>query len=325
MSLIIHPMNLHGIDLNLLVAFDALNSERNVTRAGSRIGRTQPAMSAALSRLRFLLRDELFVRGPNGLQPTPRAVELAEPISLALREIQRTLQFTQGFDPGKSTVSFSIAVSAHAGSVILPRLLSLLEEKAPGIDIKVRDYSSRDDAVSLLDSGGVDLTVGIPPTPTSRILSARLFQERFVCILRKDHPILGRPFYPETFLSLTHILVAPDNEGLDVADAALASKNFRRRAAVTIPHMHAAPALVASSDMVATVIESVVAHSGFAERLAVFDFPLPLNPVPFVLSWHRRNDGHPAQQWLRNGLLAAFPHVWLSSENICSDLAPQYY
>jgi DNA-binding transcriptional LysR family regulator len=318
-------MNLHGIDLNLLVAFDALNSERNVTRAGSRIGRTQPAMSAALSRLRYLLRDELFVRGPNGLQPTPRAVELAEPISLALREIQRTLQFTQGFDPGNSTMSFSIGVSAHAGSVILPRILSLLAEKAPGIDIKVRDYSSRDDAIAMLDSGAVDLTVGIPPTPTSRILSARLFQERFVCILRKDHPILDRRFDAETFLSLTHILVAPDNEGLDVADAALASKNLKRRAAVTIPHMQGAPSLVASSDMVATVIESVVAHSGFAEHLAVFDFPLPLNPIPFVLSWHRRNDGHPAQQWLRNGIMAAFPHVWLPSENICADIARQYY
>jgi DNA-binding transcriptional LysR family regulator len=318
-------MNLHGIDLNLLVAFDALNAERNVTRAGNRIGRTQPAMSAALSRLRFLLRDELFVRGPNGLQPTPRAAELAEPISIALRDIQRTLQFTQGFDPGRSTMSFSIAVSGHAGSVILPRMLSLLEEKAPNIDLKVLDYTSRDDAIAMLDNGGVDLTVGIPPTPTGRISSARLFQERFVCILRKDHPVLDRPFGTGPFLSLTHILVAPDNEGLDVADAALASKNFKRRAAVTIPHMHAAPALVASSDMVATVIEGVVAQSGFADRLAVFDFPLPLNPVPFVLSWHRRNDGHPAQQWLRNGILAAFPHVWLPSENICGDLARQYY
>jgi DNA-binding transcriptional LysR family regulator len=318
-------MNLHGIDLNLLVAFDALNAERNVTRAGARIGRTQPAMSAALSRLRSLLRDELFVRGPNGLQPTPRAAELAEPIASALRDIQRSLQFTQGFDPGASTMAFSIGVSGHAGSVILPRLLSLLAQKAPNVDLQVRDYTSRDDTIAMLDSGEVDLTVGIPPTPASRILSARLFQERFVCILRKDHPAASRPLDAHAFLSLTHILVAPENEGLDVADAALASKNLKRRAAVTVPHMHGAPQLVASSDMVATVIEGVVANSGYADRLKVFDFPLPLNPIPFVLSWHRRNDGHPAQQWLRNGLLATFPHVWLASENICGDLVQQYY
>lgn len=318
-------MNLHGIDLNLLVAFDALNAERNVTRAGTRIGRTQPAMSAALSRLRALLGDELFVRGPNGLQPTPRAAELAEPISLALREIQRTLQFTQLFDPSASSLSFSLGVSGHAGSVVLPRLMSILATRAPNIDLRVRDFASRDDAIAMLDSGEADLTIGIPPSATSRILSARLFQERFVCILRKDHPMAQQPLDTQGFLALTHILVAPDNEGLDVADAALATKGMNRRAALTVPHMASAPQLVASSDMIATVMEGVVANSGYADRLAMFDFPLPLNPVPFVLSWHRRNDSHPAQRWLRNCLLGAFPHVWLPSENICADLAQAYY
>ncbi|CAA9329566.1 MAG: Transcriptional regulator, LysR family, partial [uncultured Microvirga sp.] len=99
-------MDLHGIDLNLLVAFDALMAERSVTRAGTRIGRTQPAMSAALARLRALLKDELFVRAPGGLQPTPRALDLAEPLGRALAEIQRTLDFTQAFDPRSSATSF---------------------------------------------------------------------------------------------------------------------------------------------------------------------------------------------------------------------------
>lgn len=318
-------MNLHGIDLNLLVAFDALNAERNVTRAGTRIGRTQPAMSAALARLRILLRDELFVRGPSGLQPTPRAVELAEPIAIALRDIQRTLQFTQGFDPAASTMTFSLGVSGHAGSQILPRLLSIVSDRAPHVDLHIRDYASRDNAIAMLDSGDVDLAVGIPPTATSRILTARLFQERFVCILRKDHPAAQGPLDADQFLGLTHILIAPENEGLDVADAALATKGMTRRAALTVPYMSIAPQLVASSDMVATVMESVVENSGYADRLATFAFPLPLNPVPFVMSWHRRNDGHPAQQWLRNCLLAAFPHVWMQSENLCADLAQQYY
>ncbi|XEY16314.1 LysR family transcriptional regulator [Azospirillum sp. HJ39] len=318
-------MNLHGIDLNLLVAFDALNAERNVTRAGARIGRTQPAMSAALSRLRVLLGDELFVRGPSGLQPTPRAVELAEPISLALRDIQRTLQFTQDFAPSASTMTFSLGVSGHAGSVVLPRLLSILTERAPTVDLRVQDYAGRDDAIALLDSGEVDLTVGIPPSATGRILRARLFQERFVCILRKEHPATLRPLDTESFLALTHILVAPENEGLDVAEAALAMKGMRRRIALTVPQMSAAPQLVASSDMIATVVEGVVAGSGYADRLSVLEFPLRLNPVPFVLSWHRRNDAHPAQRWLRNCMLAAFPNVWLPSENVCADLAQQYY
>jgi len=114
----IHRMDLYGIDLNLLVAFDALMAERSVTRAGTRIGRSQPAMSASLSRLRSLLRDELFVRGPACLQPTPRALDLAEPLSRALAEIQRTLEFTQVFDPQSSAMSFNIGLSEHpTGSV----------------------------------------------------------------------------------------------------------------------------------------------------------------------------------------------------------------
>ncbi|MBB1250544.1 LysR family transcriptional regulator [Rhizobium sp. G21] len=318
-------MNLHGIDLNLLVAFDAINAERNVTRAGARIGRTQPAMSAALARLRDLLKDELFVRGPSGLQPTPRAAELAEPIATALRDIQRTLDFTQDFDPSTVRTTFSLGLSGHAGSVVLPRLLAVLAARAPGVDLTVREYDSRDAAIDLLDVGDVDLTVGIPLSASSRILNARLFQERYVCILRKNHPATGRALDTQTFLSLNHIQIAPDTDGLDVADAALATKGMRRRVALTVPQMASAPQLVASSDMLAIVMEGVVANSGFADRLTMVDFPLPLNPVPFVMSWHRRNDAHPAQRWIRNALLGAFPHVWLASENLCGDLVQPYY
>lgn len=319
------PMDLHGIDLNLLVAFDALIAERNVTRAGARIGRTQPAMSAALTRLRALLDDELFVRAPGGLAPTPRAQELAEPLALALRSIQQTLEFTQAFDPGASTMTFSLGLSGHAEAVVLPRLLAILAARAPGVNLRVRDYHSRDDAIRLLDSAEVDLTVGIPPTETGRVSSARLFQERFVCIVRRDHPAANQPLDLDRFLSLSHILVSPENEGLDVADAALATKGLKRRVALTVPHMSTAPQLVAASDMIATVMEGVVAGSGCADRLAVLEFPLRLNPVPFVLSWHRRNDAHPAQRWMRSCLLGAYPHVWLPSEQVCAELRQQYY
>jgi DNA-binding transcriptional LysR family regulator len=318
-------MDLHGIDLNLLVAFDALSAERNVTRAGKRIGRTQPAMSAALTRLRTLLQDELFVRSANGLQPTPRAIELAGPISIALGEIQRTLEFTQGFDPARSTMSFSLGLSDHAQSVVLPRLLSIVSKRAPDVDLKIHGYSGRDDAIRILDAGDADMVVGIPPTQTARILSARLFQERLVCILRKDHPAANRPLDAESFLALGHVVASPDNEGIDVADGALSHKGWTRRAAVTIPNMAMVPQLVIASDLIGTVMESVAVNSAHADRLAVLDFPLQLNPVPFMLSWHRRNDAHPAQRWLRTCLLGAFPHVWLPSETVCSDLRQQFY
>ncbi len=122
----IHRMGLHGIDLNLLVAFDVLMAERSVTRAGARIGRTQPAMSAALSRLR----DELFVRSSKGLQPTPRAMDLAEPLGRALADIQRTLEFTQAFDPQSSTVTFNHGLSEHPTFVLLLRLVAWYMDRA---------------------------------------------------------------------------------------------------------------------------------------------------------------------------------------------------
>ncbi len=299
-------MDLHGIDLNLLVAFDALIAERSVTRAGTRIGRTQPAMSAALSRLRALLQDELFVRGPNGLQPTPRALDLAQPISHALAEIQRTLEFTQAFDPSTSTASLSIGLSDHPTFRFLPRLVAMLRETAPGITLEVRNFTDRDDAVAMLDAGEVDMTIGVPPTPAGRILSAPLFDERFVCILRKDHPAASQDLSLETFLSLSHLLVSPENDRFGVVDAALAKQGLKRRLALTLPHLYAAPALAASSDMIATILEGVIEASGQAEHLCVKKPPIQLDPVSFTLSWHRRNDTHPAQRWFRDCITGMF-------------------
>ncbi|MGM4910203.1 LysR family transcriptional regulator [Rhizobium sp. 768_B6_N1_8] len=293
-------MDLHGIDLNLLVAFDALMAERSVTRAGTRIGRTQPAMSAALSRLRTLLKDELFVRGPNGLQPTPRALDLAEPLSHALAEIQRTLEFTQGFDPSTSTVSFSLGLSDHPTFVLLPSLLEALREQAPGITLRIRNFTARDDAISMLDSGEVDLTIGVPPSPTGRILNRPLFQEGFVCIVRKGHAVASAPFDLKTFLGLSHLLVSPENDRFGLVDAALAKQGLKRRLALTLPHMYAAPLLIARSDMIATLMGGVVLASGHSHELSILPLPLELEPVQFVLSWHRRNDVHPAQRWFRD-------------------------
>ncbi len=300
-------MDLHGIDLNLLVAFDALMAERSVTRAGTRIGRTQPAMSAALARLRSLFGDELFVRGPSGLQPTPRAVDLAEPLGRALADIQRTLAFTQAFDPRSSAMSFNLGLSEHPTFVLLPRLVERLRDVAPGIVLRVRSFIARDDAVAMLDAGEVDLAVGVPPTTaTGRILTRPLYEERFVCIVRHGHPAVGATWDMATFLGLSHLLVSPENEGFGHVDAALSKRGLKRRLALTLPQMHAAPELIVRSDMAATLLRGVVAASAHTAALHVLDPPLELDPIAFVLSWHRRNDGHPAQRWFRD-CIASLP------------------
>lgn len=301
-------MDLHGIDLNLLVAFDALMAERSVTRAGARIGRSQPAMSAALARLRALLKDELFVRAPDGLHPTPRALDLAEPLGQALRSIQQTLSFAQVFDPRASSATFTLGLSDHPALALLPRLVARLRDAAPQAVLRVTSFTARDDAVALLDAGSADLTVGVPPSlpPGGRILSQPLWEERLVCILRRGHPAAARPLDLETFVSLSHLLVSPENDRFGVVDAALAKRGLRRRLALTLPQMHVAPALVARSDMVATVMAGVLEASGYKDALVVLPPPIDLPSARFVLSWHRRNDVHPAQLWMRGVIASLF-------------------
>jgi DNA-binding transcriptional LysR family regulator len=295
-------MDLHGIDLNLLVAFDALMCERNVTRAGVRIGRTQPAMSAALARLRLLLKDELFVRSAAGLQPTPRALELALPLGEALASIQRTLDFTQAFDPMTSTLRLTLGLSDHPAFVVLPPLLARLARVAPGVTLRVRAFTAREDALALLDAGEVDAAIGVPGGSTPRIPTTPLFEERFVCVARKDHPLANNKTVAlDAFLAHQHLLVSPEGDGVGHVDVRLAQLGRKRDIAIALPQMYAAPAIVAASDVLATMMEGVVRASGLRGALAVLPPPaeLDLAPVPFVLHWHRRNDAHPAQRWLR--------------------------
>ena len=293
-------MDLHGIDLNLLVAFDALMAERSVTKAGRRIGRTQPAMSAALLRLRGLFGDQLFVRAPEGLQPTPRAVELAEPLGRALREIGRTLGFAQEFDPALAQITFNIVLQEHAAFKLLPKLIGCLYEKAPATKLNVRSYAARDEAIHLLDSGGADVAVGVPPSSApGRIFTRPLFEELFVCVLRKDHPAANSPLDLETFLSLEHLLVSPEGDCFGHTDTALAELGLKRSLALTLTQMYAAPLLVAGSDLIATLMRGVVEVAGYEDRLTMLEPPIPLASCEYVMSWHRRNDAHPAQAWLR--------------------------
>lgn len=292
------------MDLNLLVAFDALMRERSVTRAGLRIGRTQPAMSAALSRLRHLLKDELFVRSAAGLRPTPRATELAEPIAAALAQLQQTLAFTQPFDPATSTATFTLAVSDHPALVVLPRLVPLLARAAPGVTLRVKAFTAREDAVAMLDAGEADAAVGVPGSSTPRILTAPMFSERFVCVLRRGHAQAKRRLTLERFLAMDHLLVSPEGDGIGLVDLKLAEQGRQRRVALRLPQLFAASAVITRSDLMATLMAGAVQASGLGEQLVQMPPPLAVDSVPFVLHWHRRSDALASQRWFREQVLA---------------------
>ncbi|NNH68078.1 LysR family transcriptional regulator [Rhizobium laguerreae] len=291
--------NLQAVDLNLLVAFDAIMAERSVTRAGARIGRTQPAVSAALARLRQLFQDELFVRSPSGLEPTPRALDLAEPIGKSLRHAQEALAFSGVFDPRSSSASFRLGLSEHPAFVLLPKLLSAIRQAAPNISIDIKGFVARERAVEMLDAGEVDAAVGVPVSSLPRILSRLLFEESFVSIVRADHPA-ARGLDLETFVALDHLLVSPEGDRYGHVDRKLSEFGLRRRLGLTLPQMYAAPAIVAETDLVATLMRGVVEVSDSRARLSIHKPPIELLPVSFALSWHRRNDSHVGQQWFRD-------------------------
>lgn len=293
-------MDFHGIDLNLLAAFDALMSECNVTRAATRVGVSQPAMSAALSRLRKLLGDPLFLRSAEGLLPTPRARELAEPISQALRQLEATLVRKPDFVPGVAKLTINLGLSDYPAFVVLPALLEALAEQAPGISVNVHAFNDRDHAVDLLDAGAIDVAIGVPPTHSDgRILTRPILRDEFVTIIASKHPAARRGMNMKTYLSLPHALASPEGQRHGLVDQALAQLGQQRTLALTLPHMFALPAIVARTGMTATVMKRVALQSPAGRELAFFPPPVTLPEIVFYLIWHRRSDGHQAQKWLR--------------------------
>ena len=293
-------MNLAAIDLNLLVAFEALMEERHVTRAANRIGLAQPSMSSALRRLRDLFGDELFLRGPGGMQPTGKALALAQPIGAALEQIRGALAPGQGFDPSTSRRRFTIAVTDYGDLVIVPSLVALLRREAPGVDLAVRPITDAAAALAKLDRGELDALIGghLPDSPAS--LRQHLFEERFVCIRDQEPAIHSGALSVSEYAALPHALFsAAGGDGLPSAiDALLGHQGLKRRIAVTLPHVVAVPFAVAGTDLVATMAERVARR--FAGSAGVVVLPLPFESPTFAIDLvhGRRALADPALCWL---------------------------
>lgn len=290
-------MNLAAVDLNLLVAFEALLEERNVTRAGQRIGLAQPSMSSALTRLRALFGDELFIRTAAGMQPTARALTLAQPIGEALAQIRATIAPVTDFEPATARRRLTIAVTDYGDLVVVPALVALLRREAPGIDLIVRPIADAAASLAVLEHGDVDALIGghLPDSP--RIVRRTLFEEDFVCIRDKA---LAAPLSPDDYLQLPHALFssAGGDGSPGVVDALLAMEGHRRRVAVTLAHVIAVPFTVAGTDLVATMARRVAGR--FAEIAGVALMPLPYEVPPFAIDLlhSRRVTSDPALAWL---------------------------
>ncbi|WP_461192608.1 LysR family transcriptional regulator [Bradyrhizobium sp. UFLA06-06] len=291
-------MNLAAIDLNLLVAFEALMEERHVTRAAERIGLAQPSMSSALRRLRALFADELFLRAGAGMQPTEKALALAGPIGEALRQIRSALVPDQGFDPAIARRRITIAATDYGDLVVVPELTRLLRIEAPGIDLAVRPLTDATVALAKLERGELDALIGghLPESP--RCVRHRLFEERFVCV-RDARTNRSERLDLKDYAALPHALFsAAGGDGLpSVIDALLARHGLKRRVAVTLAHVVAVPFAVAGTDLIATMAERVARRFTHLADIAVVAPPIDIPAFAIDLIHPSRAARDPALRW----------------------------
>lgn len=294
-------LNLRTVDLNLLVAFDALMTERNVTRAARSIGLSQPAMSNALARLRAMFSDHLLVRTANGMQPTLRAIELTDAVQGALKQVQRVFDQRPTFEPSMARQNFIIRMGDMNEFIFLPRIIAELRRRAPGITLEVK-HLSPEHTTDALESDGVELALSTGLHHTASVQSKSLLADEIVLVLRKGHPFIAARDKAAEFLTLAHIRVSQSPADTRFLDDYLAKRKMKREVALTLPHWLAAPAVVAQTDLV-TVVSARMACN-LDKRLTTL--PLPLGPQRFswTLYWHRRHETQTAHHWLR-GLIEA--------------------
>lgn len=290
-------MNIRNLDLNLLVLFDALMKERNLTRASARVGLSQSAMSNALARLRTKLDDPLFVRAPRGVEPTERARTLAGPIHEALTGLERALS-PEPFDPATTRRAFTVMMNDIHELVLGPPLSARVARVAPGIELRfVQGPSTLPDEA--LAKEGVDLVVSPLEGGSQRCCQSELYPLSFCSLVRRDHPRIGRTLTLARFLELGHVLVAPRGRPGSIVDEILARKGLSRRVVRVVAHFVSAILFVCRSDHVVT-LPSLLGEA-MASMLPLRMLRVPLEMPSFVMGqfWSIRSDADPGHRWLR--------------------------
>lgn len=298
----IDHVDLARVDLNLLVALDALLAERSVTRAAARVGIGQPAMSSSLARLRRLLGDELLTRAPEGMRPTPRALALAEPVRRTLRQIQSLVRREESFDPRTVERTFTISLPDSTEVLLGPRLLAYLRAEAPGIRLLLRSID-REHILEELDADRVDLGIGFFSEGQMHHKQRLLYRDSYVCLFDAAQVGLAPPISLEDYLRFPHILTSLRETAHGVVDDALAKLGLSRTLAVTTPRFLVVPFLVRAAPVIATMHARLATYFAGAVGLTVSPVPVALDPVAVSMIWHASYDEDPAHRWLRQVLV----------------------
>ena len=292
-------MNIKNFDLNLLVVFKTLYEERNVTKASKKIGITQPAMSNALNRLRYLVKDELFIRGPKGMRPTPRANELSSPIQTALNNLELSLS-SINFDPKTTKKLYKISISDDVAPLILPNLINFLEKESPNSSLRIRSEQGSE-AIKLLDSNDIDFAIGRFEMVSTRFESVDLYTEKYVCMMNSDHPLAkDEKLSIEQYLSSKHLRVAPAGTPVAPIDRSLSQLNLEREIFARIDLVTMAPLILKNSDLILTLPSKTAYRMAKNYNFSIAELPIGLEQRQTKLLWHRELTNHPAYDWIKS-------------------------
>lgn len=288
--------DIRKVDFNLLVAFDALFDELSVSRAAERLALTQPTVSGMLNRLRDQFGDPLFVRTQRGMLPTPRAEALAAPVKSLLEDAKELVE-PASFDPATADMTFSIAVNDYMQYVLVIPLIEALRKEAPKIRVAILPMIIAGLPTKLL-RGEVDLAITIPEFSDPGLPSRRLYQDRYIGIVRKQHPLKGsRPSLRE-FCRHDHLLVSPTGGSFTgPADEALGRLGLTRNVAFSLPSFHVLLDVVHAVDFVALVPEHML--QGRMREFRTFKPPIDMPAIDVIACWHSRVARHPGHRWLR--------------------------
>jgi DNA-binding transcriptional LysR family regulator len=295
------------LDLNLLYVIVALEEQRSVSGAALKLGRSQPAVSAALAKLRRFFDDPLFLRTGNLMQPTPRAAAVVKSARSVLDRIGAEIVATPQFDPGASDRTIKLALSDVGEVVFLPTILKKLRELIPNAAVCSVSLPAAE-VPHELESGGIDLAIGyFPDLQKSNFFQQALFTDSFASLIRADHPIAASKLTIRQFLQLEHAVVRVESRTEEVIERYLARKKLRRRVVLTTPHFASAPIIVAQSDLIVTVPEPLARYfAGVSADLRVIGLPFEPPRIEMKQFWHRNFHHDARNRWLRTLIYELF-------------------
>jgi DNA-binding transcriptional LysR family regulator len=300
-----HTTHIRKVDIGLLRTLQALVEERSIGRAAERMFLSQPAMSRALDRLQQLFGDDLLVRRGQGYDPTLRAMQIYAELERLLPRIEGLINGNY-FDPATSTDRFRIATTDLSALVLFPPIMEHICKVAPGVSIEI--VPSDEEVFRKIETNAVDLALWMNAVPGD-LRAELMFEDRFACLVRNNHPIGRKPVTLARYLECAHVLITTSNPVQGIVDRQLEERSVARRVRLRLPYFAAAAAVVERTDMIVTLPYHLALHLAKTSHTEVVPAPAEFMPFRYQQVWHPRFDADPAHQWLRSVMRQIIPPI----------------